>query len=74
MRHKKSIFKFLYYVIMIFLSIFMILPLFWMITTSLKESGALTAIPIEWIPKRLVLDHTQNCLPYFPLARRLSIA
>ena len=69
MRHKKSIFKFLYYVIMIFLSIFMILPLFWMITTSLKESGALTAIPIEWIPKKISFGSYSKLFTIFPFGK-----
>ncbi|MGD1818984.1 MAG: carbohydrate ABC transporter permease [Pleomorphochaeta sp.] len=40
-----------YHVIAIIFSFWALLPFFWMLTTSLKDSGALLAIPIEWIPK-----------------------
>lgn len=32
-------------------SIIIIIPFFWMISTSLKTKGALLSIPVEWIPK-----------------------
>lgn len=38
------------YVLMIVLSVIFLLPLFWLITTSLKEQGAVFANPPVWLP------------------------
>lgn len=32
------------------------IPFFWMISTSLKSSGAVMSIPVEWIPKNISFD------------------
>ncbi|MDW7662575.1 MAG: carbohydrate ABC transporter permease [Bacillota bacterium] len=32
------------------------IPFFWMISTSLKTSGAVMSIPVEWIPKNISFD------------------
>ncbi|HOA17677.1 MAG TPA: carbohydrate ABC transporter permease [Fervidobacterium sp.] len=69
MKRKGSVSKVVYYVVMIALSFFMVLPLFWMITTSLKDSGALTAIPIEWIPKKVTLDSFRKLFEIFPFGK-----
>ncbi len=69
MKRKGSVSKVVYYVVMIVLSFFMVLPLFWMITTSLKDSGALTAIPIEWIPKKVTLDSFRKLFEIFPFGK-----
>ena len=34
-----------------------VIPFFWMISTSLKENGALMTVPIEWIPSEPTLDN-----------------
>jgi multiple sugar transport system permease protein len=41
----------LYNLIAIIFSFVAILPFVWMISTSLKSSGALLSLPIEWIPR-----------------------
>jgi len=41
----------LYHFVAILFSFIALLPFFWMLSTSFKSSGALLAIPIEWIPK-----------------------
>ena len=69
MKRKGSVSKVVYYVVMIAHSFFMFLPLFWMITTSLKDSGALTAIPIEWIPKKVTLDSFRKLFEIFPFGK-----
>jgi ABC-type glycerol-3-phosphate transport system permease component len=45
------------YGVLIFLSIFLMLPFFWMISTSLKESARIFILPIEWIPRKVVVDN-----------------
>lgn len=42
------------------------IPFLWMISTSLKTSGAIMAIPIEWIPKEISFD------AYMKVITRLS--
>jgi len=69
MKRKSPVSKAVYYVVMIVLSFFMVLPLFWMITTSLKDSGALTAIPIEWIPKKVTFDSFRKLFEIFPFGK-----
>ncbi len=69
MKRKSPVSKVVYYVVMIVLSFFMVLPLFWMITTSLKDSGALTAIPIEWIPKKVTFDSFRKLFEIFPFGK-----
>ena len=69
MRRKSPVSKVVYYVVMIVLSFFMVLPLFWMITTSLKDTGALTAIPIEWIPKKVTFDSFRKLFEIFPFGK-----
>ncbi len=46
----------LFHIIAILFSFIALLPFVWMISTSLKSSGALLAIPIEWIPKEPTLQ------------------
>lgn len=45
-----------YHAVAILFSVFAIVPFLWMISTSLKSSGALLAVPIEWIPKEPTLQ------------------
>ncbi|MDD4011128.1 MAG: carbohydrate ABC transporter permease [Sphaerochaetaceae bacterium] len=45
-----------YHALAMFLAVVAIVPFLWMVTTSLKSSGALLALPIEWIPKNPTLD------------------
>ena len=53
MTHKKNILStVLFHAFAIFLTLVTVIPFLWMVSTSLKGSGALMAIPIEWIPKK----------------------
>ncbi|MBI9093968.1 MAG: carbohydrate ABC transporter permease [Sphaerochaeta sp.] len=54
--YKKSLVTVLYHVLAILLGVIAIVPFLWMISTSLKSSGALLVIPIEWIPKEPTLS------------------
>ncbi|MGN1164110.1 MAG: carbohydrate ABC transporter permease [Candidatus Ornithospirochaeta sp.] len=51
------------------LSLVAVVPFLWMLTTSLKSSGALMAIPIEWIPKHPALDNYLKLLKVSGLIR-----
>lgn len=45
------------YLILTFFSFFLILPFFWMLSTSLKEPGRIFVLPIEWIPRKIITDN-----------------
>jgi len=42
--------------VLLFTTTISLVPFFWMISTSLKDSGAIMSIPIEWIPKEVSFD------------------
>lgn len=45
------------YLINFCLSILFLLPLFWTLSTSLKQTSEITSFPPEWIPANIVFDH-----------------
>lgn len=47
----------------------MLMPLAWMISTSLKADGDVFIIPIRWIPKRILWSNYPEALVYVPFAR-----
>jgi multiple sugar transport system permease protein len=53
---KKTIQKILFYIILSFVALAALVPLLWMISTSLKAQEAIHTIPIRWIPKEPSLD------------------
>lgn len=48
-----------------------LIPFLWMISTSLKSSGVLMAIPIEWIPKEISWASYEKILVQLPFLRSL---
>lgn len=48
-----------------------LIPFLWMISTSLKNSGALMAVPIEWIPKKVSFDSYVKVLKELPFLKSL---
>ncbi len=46
--------------ILLFFSVFFILPWFWMITTSLKTQAQIVEIPIRWIPNPIYWQNYPN--------------
>jgi len=57
MNKKNWMLTFLFYLLATVIALAMLVPLFWMISTSLKSKGALMALPIQWIPKVPTLDN-----------------
>lgn len=45
----------------------MILPIFWMVSTSLKEPGTQVMFPPEWLPKSLYLQNYSDVVQLIPL-------
>ncbi len=53
------------------LGLFVALPFFWMLSTSLKADGALIVIPIQWLPRNPTLDSYTQIFEIFPFGRTL---
>ena len=49
-----------------------LIPFFWMISTSLKSKGALTAVPIEWIPNPVSFEGYRKVFTVFPFDRAIA--
>lgn len=71
MIHKGIWRKILFYSIISIIAVIVIIPFFWMISTSLKERGALMAIPIQWIPDKVSFEAYQKLFKIFPFGRAI---
>lgn len=71
MNHSKLKRGIIFYSLATLIAIFMLLPFFWMISTSLKNSGAVMTIPIKWIPENPSLDAYRRVFNIFPFARAI---
>lgn len=58
--------------VLLFTTIISLIPFFWMISTSLKNSGAIMSIPIEWIPKEVSFDSYIKIFTKIPFLRSLG--
>ena len=57
MNKQNGLRTFLFYLLATIIALVMLVPLFWMISTSLKTKGALMALPIQWIPTAPTFDN-----------------
>ncbi len=69
---KKQIYNVLFYLGSALLVVIVTIPLYWMISTSLKSKGALMALPIQWIPKKPTLNSYKKVFTLFPFARAIA--
>ncbi|HMO56450.1 MAG TPA: carbohydrate ABC transporter permease [Roseiflexaceae bacterium] len=60
------------YLVMIVLSIIFMIPLVWMVSSSLKEQGQVFAYPPIWIPDPVLWSNYPEALDRAPLLRWLS--
>jgi multiple sugar transport system permease protein len=67
----RSLRKILLYLAMTCLSALFLLPLFWLVTTSLKEQAAVFAYPPVWIPHPLRWSNYADAIDRAPLLRWL---
>jgi multiple sugar transport system permease protein len=59
----------LVYIILILGTVFCLLPLVWMIRTSLMKLAQVFTVPIIWIPKPFVFRNYPTALSFLPFAR-----
>ena len=50
-------------------AILMLVPLVWMVSTSLKDEGDVFLIPVQWIPKHIRWNNYPEALTFVPYAR-----
>ncbi|MFO7782114.1 MAG: carbohydrate ABC transporter permease [Spirochaetia bacterium] len=60
------------YLAAVIVGVFMMLPFLWMLSTSLKTGGALTALPIQWIPSPPTLEPYREIFRIFPFGRAIA--
>ncbi len=60
-----------FYTVACLISVVVMIPFFWMVSTSLKSKGALMALPIEWIPAEPTLDAYEKVFSKFPFLRAI---
>ena len=59
------------YVLACLIAVIVMIPFFWMLSTSFKSKGALMQIPVEWIPKEPTLDGYKMVFSRFPFLRAI---
>lgn len=69
MNKKHPAINLLYYILLLFFAILFMMPLFWMISTSLKSSGEIFSIPPQWIPETFEWGNYTDAVASFPFVR-----
>lgn len=59
-------------IILLLITVVSLIPFLWMISTSLKDSGAIMSIPIEWIPKEVTMEAYVKIFTKIPFLRSLG--
>jgi len=65
----RTLFTLLHYLLAAGISFLILVPFLWMLSTSLKDRGALFALPIQWLPERPTLVSYFKVFQIFPFAR-----
>lgn len=66
---KKALLSVLKHVLLILVAITMLLPFFWMVSTSLKTSNNVFTIPPQWIPNPVKVENYPNVFEAVPFLR-----
>ncbi|MCI5873666.1 MAG: carbohydrate ABC transporter permease [Clostridiales bacterium] len=61
-----------FYIISIVIAVIVMIPFFWMLSTSLKSKGALMALPVQWIPEEPTRDAYAQVFKRFPFLRAVG--
>jgi len=59
-------------IILFLITVVSLIPFLWMISTSLKETGAIMSIPIQWIPKEVSMEAYVKIFTKIPFLRSLG--
>jgi multiple sugar transport system permease protein len=63
-RIKKQLFSVLKYLLLIFALLFFLFPIYWMLLTSLKKPGEISANPVIWFTTNITLDNFKLLFGY----------
>ena len=66
---KSRILQLFLHVFLIALSVYMVMPYFYMISTSLKTIPESTKIPLQWLPEKPTLDGYRNLFSLYDVGR-----
>lgn len=70
-KNKNAVRIILFYLLTFGIAMIVVIPFFWMVSTSLKSKGAIMQIPIEWIPQNPTLDSYKTVFTRFPLVQAI---
>ena len=59
------------YILILFISGIILIPVFWMLSTALKENSEVFLFPPRWIPKTLHWENFPEALTFLPFGRYL---
>ena len=60
-----------FYIVACLIAVIVLIPFLWMLSTSLKNKGALMQLPVKWIPKNPTLDSYAKVFSRFPFLRAI---
>jgi multiple sugar transport system permease protein len=69
MMRKRTASVILFYICATVVAALIMVPFFWMVSTSLKERGALLVVPVQWIPKKVSFAGYAKLFTLFPFGR-----
>ena len=70
-KNKNAVRIILFYLLTFGIALIVVIPFFWMVSTSLKSKGAIMQIPIEWIPQNPTLNSYKTVFTRFPLVQAI---
>jgi multiple sugar transport system permease protein len=60
------------FLVLVVITVAFLVPLFWLLSCSLKESRELFTVPVRWIPSKPRFDNFVRMFNYFPFMRYLG--
>ena len=60
-----------FYMVSCLIAVIVLIPFLWMLSTSLKNKGALMQLPVQWIPENPTLDAYAKVFSRFPFFRAI---
>lgn len=68
-KREEFLIKTIVYILLIVSSIIILIPIFWMLSTALKEDSEVYLFPPEWIPKKMYPSNFVRALTFLPFGR-----
>jgi len=68
-KREEFLIKTIVYILLIVSSIIILIPIFWMLSTALKEDSEVYLFPPEWIPQKMYPSNFIRALTFLPFGR-----